>query len=87
MRPEQLSILKILWRSGTQQSDRLAPAIDPEHIRLMDLDPQDWMLFAQNFGRYIPFFSEQFPSKVIGYWSKFFEQVLNLKRELLHLIA
>lgn len=77
MRPEQLSILKILWRSGTQQSDRLAPALDPEHIRLMDLDPQDWMLFAQNFGRYIPFFSEQFPSKVIGYWSKFFEQVLS----------
>lgn len=77
MRPEQLSILKILWRSGTQQADRIDPALDPDFFRLMDLDPQDWMLFAQNFGRLIPFFSEQFPMKVIGYWSKFFEQILN----------
>lgn len=77
MRPEQLSILKVLWRSGTQQSDRLNPALDPTSVRLMELDPNDWMLFAQNFARFIPFFSEQFPSEIIGYWTKFFEQVVS----------
>lgn len=76
MQSDKLNELKVLWRQGTQQSDRFLPELDPSSIRLMDLDPQDWLVFAKNFARFIPFFSERFPSHVIGDWSRFFESIL-----------
>ncbi|WP_035804892.1 baseplate J/gp47 family protein [Lunatimonas lonarensis] len=76
MSSEQLDKIKPFWRPGTTQANRWLPELDPSHVRLMDLTPEDWLLFARNFSSYIPFFSTQFPDQVIGDWGRFFGSLL-----------
>lgn len=76
MNKENLDILKVLWRSGTQQSERYRQMLDPEAVILMELEPEDWMIFSKNFAQYIPFFSADFPERIINDWQVFFEDLL-----------
>lgn len=55
MQPENLNILKLLWRKGTSREDRKQTALDPENVDLMGLDVADWVFFAHNFAKFIPF--------------------------------
>ncbi|MCC5938903.1 MAG: baseplate J/gp47 family protein [Lunatimonas sp.] len=73
---EKLEKIKPLWRSGTTQAARLLPELDPSHVRLMDLEAEDWLVFARNFAEYIPFFDTKYPEQVIGDWTRFFDSLV-----------
>lgn len=75
MQPDNLNILKVLWRKGTSQAMRINPALDPSTLKLMDLELGDWLLFANNFARYIPFFPADTSKVTIDNWQLFFDDL------------
>lgn len=76
MGTENLDKIKPLWRSGTTQDARFLPELDPTHVRLMDLEAEDWLVFARNFAEFIPYFHPKFPEQVIGDWKTFFDSLV-----------
>ncbi|MBR9774740.1 MAG: hypothetical protein GYB55_06935 [Cytophagales bacterium] len=76
MQPDNLNILKVLWRKGTSQAMRINPALDPSTLKLMDLELGDWLLFANNFARFIPFFPADTSKVTIDNWQLFFNDLL-----------
>lgn len=73
MQPDNLNILKVLWRKGTSQAMRMNPTLDPSNLNLMDLELGDWLLFANNFARYIPFFPADTSKVTLDNWQLFFD--------------
>ncbi|WP_209328735.1 baseplate J/gp47 family protein [Lunatimonas salinarum] len=76
MGTEKLEKIKLFWRSGTTQNGRFLSELDPSNLRLLDLDLEDWLMFARNFAKYIPFFHSKYPEQVIGDWVVFFDSLV-----------
>ncbi len=79
MQPDNLHILKLLWRKGTSQSDRHLPGLDPGNVDLMGLEVEDWLLFAHNFASFLPFFPKSSSSVVLENWQMFFNDLISVK--------
>ncbi|MDN3689964.1 baseplate J/gp47 family protein [Cyclobacterium jeungdonense] len=71
--------MKILWRKGTSQEDRMHAALNPENLDLMGLDVEDWVFFAHNFARFIPFLSSSGSTSAIQNWQVFFSDLVELE--------
>jgi hypothetical protein len=82
MQPDNLHILKVLWRKGTSQAMRKNPALDPAYLNLMEFDPADWLLFANNFARLIPFFPAGTSKVTVENWQLFFRDLLQPNQDL-----
>ncbi|MCH7400366.1 hypothetical protein ACFOUP_07740 [Belliella kenyensis] len=68
-------ILNILMRNGSSQSNRYLTDLDPSQTQLIDLDHEDWVLFAYNLAYQLNFFNED--NIKDGHWADFFNE-LNL---------
>ncbi|WP_339921853.1 hypothetical protein [uncultured Cyclobacterium sp.] len=79
MQPDNLNILKVLWRKGTSQAMRTNPALDPSNLELMELELGDWLLFANNFAKFIPFFPVNTSKLTIDNWQIFFKELLSVE--------
>jgi len=79
MQPDNLNILKVLWRKGTSQAMRTNPALDPSSLELMELELGDWLLFANNFAKFIPFFPANTSKITIDNWQLFFNELLSVE--------
>ncbi len=79
MQPENLNILKILWRKGTSQEDRKHASLKPENLDLMGLNVEDWVFFAHNFARFIPFLATSGSRQTIQNWQVFFSDLIELE--------
>ena len=79
MQPDNLNILKVLWRKGTSQAMRINPGLDPSNLELMELELGDWLLFANNFAKYIPFFPANTSKVTLDNWQLFFEELLAIE--------
>ncbi|SHM71323.1 Baseplate J-like protein [Cyclobacterium lianum] len=79
MQPENLHILKLLWRKGTSQADRNLSALDPDNIELMGLGVEDWLLFAHNFARFLPYFPKTSSPVIDKDWQLFFKELIEIE--------
>jgi hypothetical protein len=62
-----------LTHQGTSQSGRFLDALDPENVRLHDLDADDWLEFAYEYARLVNFYAEDNAEEPRGDWQDFFE--------------
>ncbi len=69
-------VRRLLQRPGTNQAERAHPALQPDQLKLLELEPEDWIIFAFNFSKHVPFFETKFPDRIVGTWKLFFEELL-----------
>lgn len=62
-----------LTHQGTSQSSRYLDALDPENVRLHDLDADDWLEFAYEYARLVNFYAEDNANEPRGDWQDLFE--------------
>ncbi|GAA5521929.1 baseplate J/gp47 family protein [Aliifodinibius salicampi] len=62
-----------LIHQGTSQSGRFLDALDPEKVKLHDLDADDWLDFAYEYARLVNFYAEDNAEEPRGDWQDFFE--------------
>ncbi|WP_375582468.1 baseplate J/gp47 family protein [Cyclobacterium xiamenense] len=79
MQPENLNILRILWRKGRSREERDQPDLDPDNLDLMALDVEDWLFFAHNFARFIPFLLISDQGQPVQNWQIFFSSLLEIE--------
>ena len=79
MQPENLHILKLLWRKGTSQADRSLPGLDPDNLELMGLEVEDWLLFAHNFAQFLPFLPKISSPIIQKNWQLFFKDLIEVQ--------
>ncbi|SEI84995.1 Baseplate J-like protein [Cyclobacterium xiamenense] len=78
MQPENLNILRILWRKGRSREDREQPDLNPDSLDLMALDVEDWIFFAHNFAQFIPFLPVSGSGQPVHTWQVFFSELLDI---------
>src|SRR4030095_6791941 len=59
-----------LQHGGTNQKERLLDGLKPEYIKVDERDYSDWIVFANEFARFLNYFDETNSSK--GDWTPFF---------------
>ncbi|WP_025741554.1 baseplate J/gp47 family protein [Aquimarina pacifica] len=62
----------ILERSGRDQEQRFNEKLDPDNLKLHDLDIEDWMLFAYNFAKHVNYFDTNNDNTPSGNWQDLF---------------
>ncbi len=65
-------IVSVLKRDGTDRQQLDAANLDPNALKLHDLQLSDWCIFALNFARQVNFFPKDSPDKPLGDWAEFF---------------
>lgn len=65
----------IFKRNGTNQSDRIQLALQPDNVQLHDFSVEDWMLFALHFAKQVNYFSIKNDEKPTGDWQTFFNLI------------
>lgn len=61
----------IRQREGTTQEARYIPWLNPENIKLMGFEVEDWMNFAQKFSEHIHFYKDEDHKNPQGNWEPF----------------
>jgi hypothetical protein len=62
-----------LSREGTSQTERMPPLLNPDQVKLHDLDVDDWLEFAAEYAKLIHYFRPDDPENPAGDWQDFFE--------------
>ncbi len=62
----------ILRRNGRDQQQRYNEILNPDNLKLHDLDVEDWMLFAYNFAKHVNYFRAENDNAPSGDWQDFF---------------
>lgn len=75
------TILSVLTKSGTDQKQRYADALQPENTSLIGFSVEDWILFAYNFANHVNYYNTTDDATSAGNWKSFFEK-LNPSQEL-----
>ncbi|CAL2090294.1 baseplate J/gp47 family protein [Tenacibaculum sp. 190524A02b] len=65
----------IFRRNGTNQTDRVQHALNPENIELHDFSIEDWLLFAFHFAKQVNYFSIDNTETPEGDWQSFFDMI------------
>ncbi len=66
------NIDSILRRNARDQEQRYNKILDPDSLKLHDLEIEDWMLFAYNFAKHINYFKPENDSAPSGDWQDLF---------------
>ncbi len=61
------------YREGKTQSQRFLKNLDPENLKLNDLDVADWLLFAFNFAKHVNYFEKDNSQSSSVNWQDFFD--------------
>ncbi len=62
----------ILRRNGRDQQQRFNKILNPDGLKLHDLDIEDWMLFAYNFAKNVNYFDNNSDDVPAGNWQDLF---------------
>ncbi|MBQ0734503.1 baseplate J/gp47 family protein [Aquimarina celericrescens] len=62
----------ILRRNGRDQQQRYNEILNPDNLKLHDLDVEDWMLFAYNFAKHVNYFNTGNDNSPSGDWQELF---------------
>ncbi|WP_109302615.1 baseplate J/gp47 family protein [Aquimarina sp. AU474] len=62
----------ILRRNGRDQQQRFNKILNPDSLKLHDLDIEDWMLFAYNFAKNVNYFDNNSDDVPVGNWQDLF---------------
>ncbi len=74
----------ILRRNGRDQQQRFNKILNPDGLKLHDLDIEDWMLFAYNFAKNVNYFDNNSDDVPAGNWQDLF-RYFNFKGETIPL--
>lgn len=68
--PENVGKVSILLRDGSNQEQRLSPALNPNYIKIDEKTTKDFLLFFYKFSKHIYFYKPNYVSN--SDWSSFF---------------